>query len=60
MTVCNSNGIKDDGVHTSPLFVAEVTSEYTKKNGYVRKMATYNDIGVKEYWVVDIQRKVVV
>ena len=60
MTVCNENGIKDDGVHAAPLFVAEVTSESTKRNDYGGKMVTYNDIGVKEYWVVDIQRKVVV
>ena len=50
MTVCNENGIKDDGVHAAPLFVAEVTSESTKRNDYGRKMVTYNDIGVKEYW----------
>ncbi len=60
MTVCNENGIKDDGVHTAPLFVAEVTSESTKKNDYGRKMLIYSDIGVKEYWVVDLQRKVIV
>lgn len=60
MTVCDETGIKDDGVHTAPIFVVEVTSESTKKNDYGRKMVIYSDIGVKEYWVVDLQRKVVV
>ena len=60
MTVCDKEGIKDDGVHTTPLFVAEVTSESTRKNDYGRKMITYGEIGVKEYWVVDLQKKVVV
>lgn len=60
MIVCDENGIKDDGIHTPPLFVAEVTSESTKKNDYGRKMLIYSDIGVKEYWVVDLQRKVIV
>ena len=60
MSVCDESGIKDDGVHTAPLFVVEVTSESTKKNDYGRKMLTYSDIGVKEYWVVDLQRKAIV
>ncbi len=60
MSVCDESGIKDDGVHTVPIFVAEVTSESTKKNDYGRKMLTYSDIGVEEYWVVDIQRKAIV
>ena len=59
MTVCDKEGIKDDGVHTAPLFVAEVTSESARKNDYGRKMITYGEIGVKEYWVVDLQKKVV-
>ncbi|MCR5128710.1 MAG: Uma2 family endonuclease [Lachnospiraceae bacterium] len=36
--------------------MAEVTSESTRKNDYGKKMITYSEIGVKEYWVVDLQR----
>ena len=60
MVVCDTEGIKNDGVHSAPVFVAEVTSESTKKNDYGRKMVKYSDIGVKEYWIVDLQRRVVV
>ena len=60
MSVCDNNGIKDDGIHVAPLFVAEITSESTRKNDYGKKMVTYSEIGVKEYWVVDLQRNVVV
>lgn len=60
MSVCDEAGIKDNGIHAAPLFVVEVTSESTKKNDYGIKMLTYRDIGVKEYWVVDLQRKSVV
>ncbi len=59
MTVCNKNGIKEDGVHTVPKFVAEVTSDSTKKQDYGRKMVTYVEMGVQEYWIVDIQRNVI-
>ena len=34
MVVCDEEGIKDDGVHTAPLFVAEVTSDSTRKYDY--------------------------
>lgn len=60
MSVCEDSGIKDDGVHTAPRFVAEITSPSTKKQDYIEKMAGYSKIGVQEYWIVDLQRKVVV
>lgn len=59
MTVCDETGIKEDGIHVAPVFVAEVTSESTKKQDYGRKMVVYGEIGVQEYWVVDLQRKVI-
>lgn len=58
MAVCDTDGIKEDGVHVAPLFVAEVTSENTRKNDYCEKLEIYRKIGVGEYWVVDLQRKV--
>ena len=60
MSVCDKSGIKDDGVHTAPRFVAEITSVSTRKQDYIEKMAVYAKIGVHEYWVVDLQRKIVV
>jgi len=60
MLVCDSNGIRDDGVHIVPGFIAEVTSEVTKENDYMQKLAVYTSIGVDEYWIVDIQRKLIV
>lgn len=60
MTVCNEDGIRDDGVHVAPLFVAEVTSESTRKNDFGKKLQIYGEMGVKEYWVVDLQNKRIV
>ncbi|MGI6056912.1 MAG: Uma2 family endonuclease [Bilifractor sp.] len=60
MVVCDPSGIKDDGVHTAPLFVAEVTSEATRRNDYYRKFITYSRIGVTEYAVIDLQKNVMV
>ena len=60
MVVCDKNGIKDDGIHTAPRFVAEVTSEFTRRNDYDIKSSVYCKIGVSEYWIVDLQKKLVI
>lgn len=60
MTVSDETGIKDDGVHIAPIFVAEITSEASKRKDYGRKMLIYRDICVKEYWIVDLQRKAII
>lgn len=59
MSVCENDGIREDGVHATPLFVAEVTSEATRTYDYNEKLTVYKKIGVKEYWVVDLQRNAV-
>lgn len=59
MVVRNKEGISDDGVHTTPLFVAEVTSEITRQHDYGRKKDLYKAIGVEEYWIVDIQHNII-
>ena len=48
MVVCDEAGIKDDGVHTAPLFVAEVTSDSTRRFDYGEKMVTLH------YYTIDI------
>lgn len=57
MVVDKDAKVDDDGVHSAPRFVAEVTSESTIKTDYIYKMCIYGEIGVAEYWVVDLQRK---
>lgn len=59
MVIGDSSGIDENGVHTAPIFVAEVTSEESKKYDYNKKLETYRKIGVAEYWIVDLQRKIV-
>lgn len=59
MVVCDEEGIREDGVHTTPVFVAEVTSDSTKINDYGYKKEVYKSMGVEEYWIVDIQRNII-
>lgn len=63
MVVCPEkaeDGIRDDGVHIVPEFVAEITSPATKKDDYGEKMSNYQLLGVKEYWIIDLQKDVLV
>lgn len=59
MVVCEPEALDSKGVHKAPLFVAEVTSDSTRKYDYNIKLETYKKIGVQEYWIVDIQKKTV-
>ncbi len=61
MVICrNPDRIDSRGVHTVPDLVVEITSETTKRDDYTTKLYIYAKIGVLEYWIVDIQRKMVV
>ena len=59
MVVDKDAKVDDDGVHSAPRFVAEVISESTIKTDYIHKMIIYGEIGVAEYWVVDLLRKLI-
>jgi Uma2 family endonuclease len=59
MLVCDPGAVDSKGVHKAPGFVAEITSESTRKYDYNEKLDIYKKIGVEEYWIVDIQRKTV-
>ena len=59
MVVCEVDDIDKKGVHHVPKFLAEITSEATIKDDYNRKLDTYKTIGVEEYWIIDLQRKLI-
>ncbi len=60
MVVCDKSGIKEDGIHTVPRFIAEITSPATRKADYNKKKDIYSEIGVPEYWIIDLQKKLVI
>ncbi len=61
MVICNykDEDIRDDGVHTTPQFVCEVTSPSTILNDYNAKKNVYQKIGVDEYWIIEPQTNTV-
>lgn len=58
MIVCDTDKIKTNGVFGAPDLVAEVLSPSTAKNDKTVKKETYAHCGVREYWLVDPESKV--
>jgi len=57
--VCDSSKIHEDACYGPPDLVIEITSKSTRKRDYGIKMMKYRNAGVKEYWIVDPDRRVV-
>ena len=59
IAVCDGNKIKKNGYHGAPDLVAEVVSISSRSLDYIRKPVKYEQAGVREYWIVDPLRNVV-
>ena len=60
IVVCDKKKIKDDRIFGAPDFVLEVLSKSTRHKDGVLKMSKYLEAGVREYWMIDPDKKVVV
>lgn len=60
VVVCNRDIIDSEGILGGPDWVIEITSPSTRFNDYKTKMYKYMDAGVREYWIVDIEKEKVV
>lgn len=58
--ICEREKVHKKGVWGAPDMVIEITSPSTRSLDYARKMSKYQDAGVKEYWIVDLQKKKVI
>lgn len=55
----NLSIVKTDGIHGAPDFIIEILSSSTKYYDLKHKKDVYQQIGVKEYWIVDPMDKTV-
>ena len=57
--VCDPEKLDERGCHGAPDWVIEVVSSGSQRLDYVRKCFEYEQAGVREYWIVDIDKQTV-
>ena len=57
--ICDDSKMGDDGYHGAPEFIIEVLSPATKSRDMLQKLHWYWEAGVKEYWMIDIPKRLV-
>ena len=60
VVVCNKDIIDSEGILGGPDWVIEITSPSTRAIDYKTKMHKYMYAGVREYWIVDLEKEKVV
>ena len=55
--ICDNGKLDDRGCNGAPDWVIEIVSPSSKRMDYLIKLLKYQKAGVKEYWVVDPERK---
>jgi len=56
MVGCDKERMTDRGYEGTPDLIIEVVSKSTARNDYFVKLNRYIDFGVKEYWIVDLDK----
>lgn len=57
--ICDSNKLNDKGCNGAPDWIIEIVSPSSRKMDYITKTNLYMNAGVKEYWIVDPMREIV-
>lgn len=57
--ICENDKLDNKGCHGAPDWVIEIVSPSSKKMDYVIKLTEYEKAGVREYWIVDPLKKIV-
>ena len=59
MVVCDASKVDDRGIKGAPDLIVEVLSPSTQSHDRVTKFNLYRRAGVREYWLVDPESRVV-
>ena len=55
--ICDRNKLTDQGCTGAPDWIIEIISPSNSSHDYIRKLNLYADAGVREYWIVNPQKK---
>lgn len=57
MIICDKDKLDGKRCNGAPDFIIEIVSPGNPADDYIRKLYYYKNAGVREYWIVDPQRK---
>lgn len=57
--VCDREKLDQEGCHGAPDWLIEIVSPSSRKMDYIQKPQAYMSAGVREYWIVDYDRKTI-
>ena len=60
MIICDQNKLDGKRCNGAPDFIIEIVSPGNPADDYIRKLYYYKNSGVREYWIVDPRRKLVI
>lgn len=60
LILCDKSKICKWGIMGAPDFCLEIVSESTSRKDYIKKLQKYTEAGVKEYWIIDPLRKMLI
>lgn len=55
--ICDLSKLDDKGCHGAPDWVIEIVSPSSKARDYMTKLIQYRTAGVREYWIIDIEKQ---
>ena len=55
--ICDKDKINDKGCNGAPDWIIEIVSPGSRTMDYYRKLLKYTNSGVREYWIVDPEKK---
>lgn len=55
--ICDPSKLDEQGCHGAPDWIIEIVSPSSKSRDYLKKMLKYATAGVREYWIVDPERR---
>ncbi|MGN0163153.1 MAG: Uma2 family endonuclease [Candidatus Ornithomonoglobus sp.] len=58
--ICNKDKVREDGCHGAPDWIIEIVSRSSKHMDYLIKLNKYQQAGVREYWIIDPERNLVI
>ena len=55
--ICDLSKLDDKGCHGAPDWIIEIVSSGSRSKDYMIKLFKYRNAGVREYWIVDPDKK---